>query len=99
MKVWRSGTSVHPPRATARTSSREGSTSSPAPSAATAIQHLERIRQGQAPRVHEHVEVVEHVGGLLAYALVGLLAGGARHLLGLLLHLRADQAGVGQQRG
>src|SRR3954468_4728737 len=64
MKVWRSGTSVWS-RASARTSSSDGPTSSRALSAATAIQHLERLGQGDAACRQQHVEVVEHVGGLL----------------------------------
>ena len=43
--------------------------------------------------------MVEDVGGLLVDALVGLLAGGARDLLGLLLDLRADPRRVGEQLG
>src|SRR5437763_1317508 len=98
MKVWRRGTSVWS-RASLRTSSSDGPTSSPALSAATAIQNLERVREGQAARGHQHVEVVEHVGGLLAHALVGLLACGASHLLGLLLDLLAGEGRVGEQLG
>src|SRR3954464_3288396 len=98
MKVWRSGTSVCS-RASSRTSSSVGPTSSPARSAATAIEDLERVRERHAARLHQDVEVVEHVGGLLAHALVRLVAGGAHDLLGLLLHLLADQGGVGQKRG
>src|SRR4051812_36112094 len=98
MKVWRSGTSVCS-RASSRTSSSDGPTSSPAPSAATAIEDLERVREGQAPRGHQHVEVVEHVSGLLAHALVRLLARGAHHLLRLLLDLLPGERGVRQQLG
>ena len=46
----------------------------------------------------QHREVVEHVGGLLGDALVGLLAHGADDLLGLLLHLGAGQRRVVEQR-
>src|SRR4051794_38503896 len=56
-------------------------------SATAANEHLLRVREAQPARPQEHGEVVEHVGGLLGDALVGLLAGGAHDLLGLLLHL------------
>src|SRR3954452_12845585 len=69
MKVWRSGTSVAPARASSRTSSSVGLTSSPPRSAATAIQDLERVGDRQAAARQQHVEVVEHVGRLLAHAL------------------------------
>src|SRR3954469_7653236 len=59
MKVWRSGTSVCS-RASARTSSRLGPTSKPARSAATAIEYLERVGEGETPGGHQHLEVVEH---------------------------------------
>src|SRR3954454_7554545 len=96
MKVWRSGTSVCS-RASSRTSSSDGPTSSPAPSAATAIEDLERVRQRQATRGQQHIEVVEHVGGLLAHALVGLLPRGAGELLGLLLDLGPREGGIAKQ--
>src|SRR5688500_1481456 len=96
MKVCRSGTSVWS-RASARTSSSDGPISSRALSAATAIQDLERVGQGQAPPREQHAEVVEDVRGLLAHALVRLLACRAHHLLGLLLDLRAGERAVGQQ--
>src|SRR3954468_15308902 len=83
MNVCRSGTSVYS-RASSRTSSSVGPTSK---SAATAIQHLEGLGHRQAAAGEQHVEVVEHVGGLLAYALVRFLARRARDLLGLLPHL------------
>src|SRR5829696_200912 len=66
-------------------------------SAATAIEDLLRVGEREPAGVQQHGEVVEDVGGLLGHALVGLLAGGAGHLLGLLLHLRADQRRVGQE--
>ena len=47
--------------------------------------------------VEQHGEVVEHVGGLVGHALVGLLARGAGDLLGLLLDLLADERRVGEQ--
>src|SRR5215210_604259 len=59
-------------------------------SAATAIQHPLRVGEREPAGVQQHREVVEDVGGLLGHAVVALLAGGARDLLGLLLHLVAD---------
>src|SRR5256885_10126684 len=96
MNVCRSGTSVCS-RASSRTSSRLGPTSRSAVSAATAIQLLERVLERQAARGQQDGEVVEDVGGLLAHALVRLLARGARDLLGLLADLVADLGRVGQQ--
>src|SRR3954468_19504655 len=96
MKVWRSGTSVYS-RASSRTSSSDGPTSIPASSAATAIEDLERIRQRQASRGQQHVEVIEHVGGLLAHALVRLVPRGPGALLALLLHLGPREGGIGKQ--
>src|SRR3954453_11412288 len=98
MKVCRRGTSVWS-RASVLTSSSEGPTSMPPParSAATAIEDLEGLRDRQAARGHQHAQVVEHVGGLLAHALVRLLARRAHDLLGLLLDLLADPCGVGQE--
>src|SRR5215216_6209561 len=55
-------------------------------SATPANQDLLGVRQREAARAQQHGEVVEHVGRLLGHALVALLAGGARHLLGLLAH-------------
>src|SRR4051794_8218593 len=95
MKVWRSGTTVWP-SASARTSSRLGLTSS---SAATGIELLEGVRERHAARGKQNGEVVEHVGRLLAHALVRLGRRRARHLLRLLLHLLADPRRVGQQLG
>src|SRR5215217_6426949 len=59
-------------------------------SAATATQHLLGLLEAQAAGAQQHSEVVEDVGGLLGHALVALVTGGARDLLGLLLDLRAD---------
>src|SRR5690349_7247622 len=95
MKVWRSGTTVWP-SASARTSSRLGLTSR---SAATCIELLEGVGERQVARGEQHGEVVQHVGSLLAHALVRLGRRGARHLLSLLLHLLADARRVGQQLG
>src|SRR4051795_2539938 len=89
MKRWRTGTRLCS-RASARTSSRLGETGSAAGSAATAIEHLLRVGQAAVAAVEEDGQVVEDVGRLLVDAVVGLLAGGARDLLGLLLDLRAD---------
>src|SRR5881275_1446403 len=93
MNVCRSGTTLCS-RASSRTSSRLGWTSM---SAATGIQLLERVGQRQAARGEQHGEVVEHVGGLLAHALVGLALRRARYLLGLLAHFRADARRIGEQ--
>ena len=41
--------------------------------------------------------MVEHVGGLLPEALVGLPVGRARHLVGLLAHLLADPPRIGEK--
>src|SRR3954453_1521910 len=68
-------------------------------SAATAIEYAFRVGEAEPAGVQQHRQVVEHVGGLLGHALVGLLAGGAGDLLGLLLDLGADQRGVGEQVG
>src|SRR5919106_3978850 len=57
-------------------------------SATPANEHLRGVGEAQAAAVQQHGQVVEQVGGLLGHALVALLAGGARHLLRLLLHLR-----------
>ena len=88
------------PPASARTSSRRR-----LDAAAAARTQRRRARSTSSasarsrPRaVQQHGEVVEHVGGLLGDALVGLLARRARDLLGLLLHLLADQRGVVEQR-
>src|SRR3954452_24775904 len=96
MKLWRTGTRLCS-RASARTSSRLGETGSAAGSAATAIEHLLRLLERAVAAVEEHNQVVEDVGRLLVDAVVGLLAGGARDLLGLLLDLRADARRVVEQ--
>src|SRR3954454_15148258 len=51
-------------------------------SATAANEHLPGVGEAQAAALEQHGEVVEHVGGLLGHALVGLLAGGADDLLG-----------------
>src|SRR3954447_19823440 len=89
MKLWRTGTRLCS-RASARTSSRLGETGSAAGSAATAIEHLLRVGQAAVAAVEQDRQVVEDVRRLLVDAVVGLLARGARDLLGLLLDLRAD---------
>src|SRR6476661_5046336 len=94
MKVWRSGTRLCS-RASSRTSSSDGETSRP--SLATGIELLEGVGVGHVARGQQHGEVVEHVGRLLADALVGLLARRARDLLGLLADLLADERRIGQQ--
>ena len=68
-------------------------------SAATAIEYAFGVGEAEPAGVQQHRQVVEHVGGLLGHALVGLLAGRAGDLLGLLLDLGADQRGVGEQLG
>src|SRR4051794_16807962 len=89
MKLWRTGTRLCS-RASARTSSRPGETGSAAGSAATAIEHLLRVGQAAVAAVEQDRQVVEDVRRLLVDAVVGLLARGARDLLGLLLDLRAN---------
>src|SRR4051812_35907518 len=89
MNVWRTGTRLCS-RASARTSSRLGETGRAAGSATTAIEHPLGIGQRPPAAVEQHGQVVQDVGGLLVDAVVGLLAGGARDLLGLLLDLGAD---------
>src|SRR5919107_2260835 len=68
-------------------------------SAATAIEHPLGVGEAEPAGVEQDGQVVEHVGGLLGHALVGLLARGAGDLLGLLLHLLADARRVGEQLG
>src|SRR5215210_3489324 len=94
MNVWVTGIRLCSP-ASARASSTPGVTSSC--SAATVKQHLLGVREGQPAGPQEHGEVVEHIGGLLGEALVGLLAGGAGDLLGLLLDLLTREAGIREQ--
>src|SRR5262249_50350038 len=96
MKLWRRATRLCS-RASARTSSSDGSTRKAPGSAATAIQDLLGVGQRTPARVQQHGEVVEDVGGLLVDAIVALLARGAGDLLGLLLDLRADQRRVVEQ--
>src|SRR5512133_1316619 len=100
MKLWRSATRLCS-RASSRTSSSEGSTGSSVgacgPLAATAIEHLLGVAERAAARVQQHGQVVQDVGGLLVDAVVGLVAGRAGHLLGLLLDLGADARRVVEQ--
>src|SRR3954462_9473939 len=84
MKVWLSGISACS-RASARTASRSGVTGSA--STPTATEHLPGVGQRAATGVQQHGQVEEHVGRLVVDAVVGLLAGGAHDLLGLLLDL------------
>src|SRR5215213_7782962 len=96
MNVVRSGTTLCS-RASARTSSSVGSTANEPGSAATAIEHLLGGGEVAAAAPQQHGEVVQDVGGLLVDAVVGLLARGARDLLGLLHHLLADARRVIEQ--
>src|SRR4051812_28266419 len=66
-------------------------------SAATAIEHLLGVGERAAAGVQQGREVEEDVGGLLVDAVVALLAGGADHLLGLLLDLLAGERRVLEQ--
>src|ERR1700755_2260746 len=68
-------------------------------SATAAKEHLLGVGEAQSAALEQHGEVIEDVGGLLATALVGLLAGGASHLLGLFLDLLADERRVGEELG
>src|ERR687894_909135 len=98
-KVCVTGTRLWRP-ASARTSSRPGRTPSlSSVSAPTATQHLFRVREAQAAAAQQDGEVVEHVGGLLGDALVGLLARRPGDLLRLLLDLGAGEGRVGEQAG
>src|SRR4051812_41006035 len=97
--VWETGTRLCA-AASSRTCSRSGRTPSrSSASAATGTEHLFGVGEAQAAAAQQHGEVVEHVRGLLGDALVALLAGGARDLLRLLLHLLADERRVGEQAG
>src|SRR4051794_14839919 len=96
MKLWRTGTRLCS-RASARTSSRLGETGSAAGSTATAIEHLLGVLERPPAAVEQDGQVVEDVRGLLVDAVVGLLARGARDLLGLLLDLRAYARRVVEQ--
>ena len=60
-------------------------------------EHLLGVGEREAAAAQQHGQVVEHVGGLLGHALVGLLAGRAGDLLGLLLDLLAHERRVGEQ--
>src|SRR5918998_6016888 len=97
--VWRTGTRLWC-SASSRTSSSAGPTPSWSSSSAAAVtQHLVRVGEREPARAQQNGQVVEHVGGLLGDALVALLAGGARDLLGLLPDLVPDEGRVGQQPG
>src|SRR3954453_10284765 len=102
MNVWRSGTrSCAGSAASARISSSDGSSVSPsalAESASALTQHLRRGAPRPVARAQTDEQVVQDVGRLVVDAVVGLLARGARDLLGLLLDLGADQPGVVEQR-
>src|SRR6187200_2559563 len=89
MNVWRRATRLCS-RASARTSSRLGSTRSAAGSAATVKQDLLGVGQRAPAAAQQHGEVVEDVRGLLVDARVVLRGRGAGDLLGLLADLRAD---------
>src|SRR3954452_2358905 len=91
----RTGTTL-PSRASSRASSRLGSSSS-SKSAATCIQHLHHPRLGDPARGQQDAEVVEDVGGLFGDPLLALFAGGADHLLGLLLDLLPDHLAIVEQ--
>src|SRR3954452_6318074 len=95
MNVWRSGTRSWS-RASSRTSSSDGSMRR-CGSAATLKEHLRGVGQPPAARAQQDQQVVQDVGGLAVDALVALLAGRARDLLGLLLDLRADLRRVVEQ--
>src|SRR5689334_2616986 len=78
MKLWVIGTRLWSP-CNARVSSRVGVTSRC--SATAANEHLLGVGEAQPAGFEQHDEVVEHVGGLLGDAIVGLLACRAGHLL------------------
>src|SRR5689334_1926582 len=63
---------------------------------AAGAEHLLGVREREAAAAEQDGEVVEQVGALLGHARVALLAGRARHLLGLLLDLLADTARIGE---
>src|SRR6478735_6377059 len=96
MKLWVTGIRLWSP-VRARASARVGVTSRC--SATAAKEHLLGVGQAQAAALEQHREVIQDVGGLVGHALVGLLAGGARDLLGLLLDLLADERRVSEQLG
>ena len=64
---------------------------------ATAIEHPLGVGERAFPTAQQHEQVVEHVGRLFVDALLGLLTGGARDLLGLLHHLLADPGRIVEQ--
>src|SRR5918999_4513288 len=68
-------------------------------SATSGKQGLLGVGEAEPARAQQHGQVVEHVGRLLDDPLVALLAGGAGHLLGLLLDLLPNARGLGQQLG
>src|ERR1044072_3694759 len=84
MKVWQTGMRLCS-AASARASSTPGVTASF--SAARGTQDPLGVGQLQAARAQQHGQVIEHVGGLLGDALLGLLARRSGDLLGLLPHL------------
>src|ERR1700754_3111006 len=94
MKVWQTGIRLCS-AASARASSTPGVTA--IWSAATGKQDPLGVGQLQPARPQQHGQVVEDVGSLLGDALLGLLAGGARHLLGLFTDLLAGEGRVGEQ--
>src|SRR4051812_30544187 len=79
----------------ARASSRLGDTSRTSPTAGN--QHLLGVGEAEPAALEQHRQVVEDVGRLLGHALVALLPRGAGDLLGLLLHLLADERRVVEQ--
>src|SRR5919206_189742 len=68
-------------------------------SATAAKEHLLGVAERQPAALEQHGEVVEHVGGLLGHALVGLLARRPRDLLGLLADLLADAVPAAERAG
>src|SRR5918999_4212497 len=62
-------------------------------SATPGKQDLLGVGEREPARAQQHGQVVEHVGRLLRHPFVALLAGGARHLLGLLADLLAHATG------
>src|SRR3954468_23674657 len=100
MNVCRSGTRSWS-RASARISSSVGSRCSPSASvsssASALTQHLRGVAEVAVARPQQHEQVVQDVGRLAVDAVVGLLAGGARDLLGLLFDLLADVGRVIEQ--
>src|SRR3954464_11360340 len=93
-KVCQTGTRLYS-AAASRTASSPGETSS----ATAGSEDLLGVGEGQAARAQQDRQVVEDVGRLLGDALVALLAGGARDLLGLLGDLLADERRGGEGAG